>query len=74
MTSELERVSTFRVAIEPSNENGLRLPSQVMADKPVAILRERVGRVIGRLSAADMGRVDVALAFVLGLAVDSARA
>src|SRR5947209_20389904 len=46
MTSELERVSTFRVAIEPSNENGLRLPSQVMADKPVSIRSEerRVGK------------------------------
>jgi hypothetical protein len=32
-----------------------------------------VGRVIGRLSSADMGKVDVALAFVLGLAVDSAQ-
>jgi mRNA interferase MazF len=74
MTSELERASTFRVTINPSNENGLRLPSQVMADKPASILRERVGRVIGRLSHGDMGRVDVAaLAFVLGLAVDSAR-
>jgi mRNA interferase MazF len=73
MTSELARVSTFRVAIDPSNDNGLRLPSQVMADKPVSILRERVGRVIGRLSSADMSRVEVALAFVLGLAVDSAR-
>jgi mRNA interferase MazF len=73
MTSEIERVSTFRLAIAPSDENGLRLPSQVMADKPVSIVRERVGRVIGRLSSADMGKVDVALAFVLGLAVDSAR-
>jgi mRNA interferase MazF len=70
MTSEIERVSTFRLAIAPSDENGLRLPSQ---DKPVSIVRERVGRVIGRLSSADMGKVDVALAFVLGLAVDSAR-
>jgi mRNA interferase MazF len=38
-----------------------------MADKPVAILRERAGRVIGRLDSADLGRVDLALAFVLGL-------
>ena len=44
-----------------------------MADKPVSIVREKVGRVIGRLSSADMGKVDVALAFVLGLAVDSAQ-
>jgi mRNA interferase MazF len=54
MTSELERVSTFRVAIDPSDENGLRPPSQVMADKPASILRERVGRVVGRLSPPDM--------------------
>jgi hypothetical protein len=38
-----------------------------MADKPVAILRERAGRVIGHLDASDLDRVDVALAFVLGL-------
>jgi hypothetical protein len=38
-----------------------------MADKPVAILRERAGRVIGHLDADDLDRVDVALAFVLGL-------
>jgi|tagenome__1003787_1003787.scaffolds.fasta_scaffold18985762_2 mRNA interferase MazF len=73
MTSELERVSTFRVGIEPSAENALRVPSQVMADKAVAILRERVGRVMGHLSTADMGRIDVALALVLGLAIASAR-
>jgi mRNA interferase MazF len=38
-----------------------------MADKPVSILRERAGRVIGHLDASDLDRVDVALAFVLGL-------
>ena len=72
MTSELARVATFRVTIMPSVANGLRVPSQVMADKPVSISRERVGQVIGRLSATDMSRIDVALAFVLGLAVGAA--
>jgi hypothetical protein len=33
-----------RVTIDPSEENGLRVKSQVMADKPVTIRRERIGR------------------------------
>jgi mRNA interferase MazF len=68
MTSELVDAPDFRVTIEPSAENGLRARSQVMADKPVTIRRERIGNRIGRLGAADVGRLNVALAFVMGLA------
>jgi len=39
-----------------------------MADKPVTIRRERIGQVIGRLGAEDLRRLNVALAFVMGLA------
>jgi len=39
-----------------------------MADKPVAIRCERIGQRIGRLAAADMARLNVALALVMGLA------
>jgi mRNA interferase MazF len=39
-----------------------------MADKPVTIRRERIGQRIGGLGAADMARLNVALAFVMGLA------
>jgi mRNA interferase MazF len=39
-----------------------------MADKPVAIRRERIGQRIGWLRAADMARLNMALAFVMGLA------
>ena len=67
MTSELAEAD-FRITIEPEPETGLRLRSQVMADKPVTIRRERIGRQIGRLEAADMTRLNVALAFVMGLA------
>jgi len=67
ITSELAEAD-FRVTIEPSPETGLRVRSQVMADKPVTIRRERIGPRIGRLGAADMVRVNVALAFVIGLA------
>jgi mRNA interferase MazF len=58
----------FRVTIDPSPENGLRLTSQVMADKPVTVRRERIGQKIGRLDNQDMARLSAALAFVLGLA------
>lgn len=68
MTSELSDAPDFRVTIDPSETNGLRAPSQVMADKPVTIRRERVGRTIGRLSAQDVRRLNIALAFVMGLA------
>ena len=68
LTSELVDAPDFRVTIEPKPENGLRLKSQVMADKPVTIRRERIGRQIGHLGAADMARLNVALAFVMGLA------
>jgi len=39
-----------------------------MADKPVTLRRARVARSIGRLDEGDIGRLNVALAFVMGLA------
>jgi mRNA interferase MazF len=67
MTSDLGEAD-FRVPIEPEPENGLSVRSQVMADKPVTLRRERIGRRIGRLSPADMARLQTAIAFVMGLA------
>ncbi len=68
MTSELSNAPDFRITIDPSDANGLRVRSQVMADKPVTIRRARIGKTIGRLGAEDVKRVNVALAFVMGLA------
>lgn len=68
MTSEFSDTSDFRVTIDPSELNGLRIRSQVMADKPVTIRREGVGRLIGHLEGPDMARLNIALAFVMGLA------
>ena len=68
MTYDLVVAPDFRVTIEPSPETGLRARSRVIADKPVTIRRERIGRQIGRLGAADMAQLNVALAFVMGLA------
>jgi len=68
LTSELANAPDFRVTIDPTPENGLRLRSQIMADKPVTIRRERIGNKIGNLGSQDLARLGTALAFVLGLA------
>lgn len=68
MTSDLTDAPDFRVTIEPDEKNGLRARSQVMADKPVTIRRERVGEQIGHLEDKDIARLNIALAFVMGLA------
>jgi mRNA interferase MazF len=39
-----------------------------MADKPITVRRERIGRQVGRLTDTDIGRLNIALAFVMGLA------
>ena len=44
LTSDLADAPDFRVTIEPEADNGLRLVSQVTADKPVTVHRARAGR------------------------------
>jgi mRNA interferase MazF len=68
MTSDGDEAPDFRVVVEPDEQNGLRTRSHVMADKPVTIRRARLGKRIGQLGARDLARLNVALAFVMGLA------
>lgn len=68
MTSELSDAPDFRITVEPSDTSGVRVRSQIMADKPVTVRRERIGRTIGRLRDEDVRRLNIALAFVMGLA------
>jgi mRNA interferase MazF len=68
MTSDIVDTPDFRVIVEPTETNGLRSRSQVIADKPVTIRRSRVGKQIGSLDAGDLLQLNVALAFVMGLA------
>ena len=68
MTSVLSEAPDFRVTIVPNASNGLRTPFQIMADKPTTVRRARIGPTIGRLGVEDMGRLKIALAFVMGLA------
>jgi mRNA interferase MazF len=68
LTSDPTRADLFRVSIVPTVENGLRLPSQVMADKITTMSRTRVATRLGRLTREDMIRLDRAVLVFLGLA------
>lgn len=68
MTSEVVDAPDFRVTIDPSETNGLKSRSQIMADKPVTVRRARMGQPVGRLGDGDVARLNAALAFVMGLA------
>jgi mRNA interferase MazF len=60
--------SLLRVKIEPTPANGLLEPSEVMTDIPIATRLDKVHKHIGHVSAADLLRVEQALALVLGFA------
>jgi mRNA interferase MazF len=67
-TSDLLPAEIFRIRIDPTEENGLQAPSQVMADKCSTLPLTKVGAVFGRLDDNAMGRIDRALAAFLGFA------
>jgi len=67
ITSDLRPTPLFRIALDPSEGNGLRKPSQVMIDKAQTIARDKVGEIFGRLEDAKIVEVNRALAVFLGL-------
>ena len=68
VSSDLQNRLPLRPVIEVAPENGLRLRSQIMTDKLVALRRDRIRRVIGRIDADTSEQLDRALLLVLGLA------
>ncbi len=58
----------IRVRVEPSPENGLRKPSQIMVDKIMTVRRDKLGASFGRLDDETMVAVNRALALFLGFA------
>ena len=57
----------FRKSIMPSDQNGLREPSDIMIDKLLTLPREKVRKTIGRLSSTEMAEINAALALLLGI-------
>lgn len=68
ITSELTEGLTIRPIVEPDDANGLRVRSQIMTDRILAVPRERVRQIIGRLDSQTRDRLDDALLLALGLA------
>jgi mRNA interferase MazF len=68
LTTELREAPLFRLAVEPSDANGLRAPSQVMVDKIQTVSRGRAREVIGRFSSREMLAIERAMALFLGFA------
>lgn len=68
VTSVLREAPLFRIAVKPSEQNGLTKPSQVMVDKPQSVAREKIGAVFGRLDDGTILAVNRALAVFLGFA------
>lgn len=68
VTSDLRETPLFRVTVKPSQENGLRKPSQVMVDKAMTLAREKVGEPFGCLDRNAMLEIERCLAVFLGIA------
>jgi len=68
VTGTIVDTPLFRVTVEPSRRNGLRLVSQIMVDKVTTVRRQRLGQTIGRLEEDVMLRVSRALALWFGIA------
>ncbi len=58
----------LRITLQPSAENGLRKPSQVMVDKALTVKRDKLGPVFGRIEPDTMVEIERCLALFLGIA------
>ena len=68
LTSSLQDAAVTRIDIAPTDDNGLKVPSQIAVDRPRTVRRPKLGPTIGRLDNDVMLAVQRALAVFLGLA------
>jgi len=68
LSGTLTDAPLIRLTMQPTPENGLRRPSQVMVDKAMSVKRERLGKTFGRLDDETMRVVTRSLAVFLGMA------
>jgi mRNA interferase MazF len=68
-TSDDTEAPLFRLAIEPTELNGLRMTCRLMVDKITTVARSKVGVHVGRLDDEDILRLNQAIIVFLGLAV-----
>ncbi|MDO8959243.1 MAG: type II toxin-antitoxin system PemK/MazF family toxin [Rhodocyclaceae bacterium] len=68
VTSALVAAPLLRIAVQPSVENGLQKPSQVMIDKAMTVKRDKIGPAFGRIDADVLVEIERCLAVFLGIA------
>lgn len=68
VTSALIAAPLLRITVQPSEENGLQKPSQVMVDKALTVKRDKIGPAFGRIDANVIVEVERCLALFLGIA------
>lgn len=68
MTSDLVDARLYRLPIEPTPDNNLKLPTQVMVSKLIAMPVHKIGPAMGRLTGAELLALDSLLMLMLGLA------
>lgn len=68
VTSTLVAAPLLRITVQPSVDNGLQKPSQVMLDKVMTVKRDKIGPSFGRIEADAMLEVERCLAVFLGIA------
>ena len=67
-TTTILEAPLYRLLILASQENGLRVDSQLMVDKLGPVRRSHVDKVVGTLGPDDLMRLNEAMAVMLGLA------
>ncbi len=67
-TTDTTEAPLFRIAVEPTESNGLKTRSRLMADKITTVPKARLGTRLGRLPAVDLLRLNRAMMIFLGLA------
>lgn len=70
LSSHLRTAPEYRLDVEPGDDNGLEVPSQVMIDKIHSISRDKLSEPIGGLDPSMMDRVTEAMTFTLGIVPD----
>jgi mRNA interferase MazF len=72
-TTHIASAPLLWLAIEPSEENGLRAPCQLMIDKITTVSKNKLEIRVGRMSVEDIVRLNRVVLVFLGLAGSAPR-
>lgn len=67
ITSTVREAPLLRLTLTPTEHNGLKTPSQIMADKLVTVRQDKIQKTIGQLTEQQTIGLNRILALVTGL-------